>query len=326
MLGTRGIWYRGWHANTVHAPVPSNWGNFEKDIWELYCMDGDEELELTPDPTQSRNLADQYPDKLEMMKNIWFLQAGLYNGVPLDDRSTSEVLGTERPQLSDPPFSEEDEEDATFSYTYYPGGSEIPEAVAPNIRTRSYAIEATVDFSDGEDLYGVLMAHGGRFGGHSFYIYKDTPKVNKTLCYVYNWLGQQQQKISCPLPSLDGENVTLKVEFTKEKTLKSDSDFGGSTIGEVKLYINGSEQDATIEGDFSDHAGKFLTQPGKFALSGEGFNIGRDAGQPVSTDYENDIPYEFEPQEKLQQVIVIIKDDAGEIDYEKELRGMLMRD
>ncbi|MEA5534666.1 sulfatase-like hydrolase/transferase [Crocosphaera sp. XPORK-15E] len=44
MLGTRGVWYKGWHANTVHAPAPSDWSNFEKDIWELYCMDGDEEV------------------------------------------------------------------------------------------------------------------------------------------------------------------------------------------------------------------------------------------------------------------------------------------
>lgn len=325
MLGTRGIWYKGWHANTVHAPTPSDWSNFEKDIWELYCMDGDlltvdgelgsVEIKLDPDPTQSKDLATKYPDKLELMKNMWFVQAGLYKGVPLDDRSTSEVLGEARPQLSPTPF--EDGKN-TFSYTYYPGGSEIPEAVAPNIRTRSYEIEATVNFGD-EEPKGVLMAHGGRFGGHSFYI-----DENQQLCYVYNWLGQQQQKIFGSLGDLSGE-VTLKVEFTKEKSLDKDPDLGSSTVGTVKLSINGSEISSQIEGCFDGYDNKFVTQPGKFALSGEGFNIGRDGGQPVSSDYENDVPYEFEGA-TLETVVVTIYNDADAVNTDLEYAAMLSRD
>ncbi|MFH7028166.1 MAG: sulfatase-like hydrolase/transferase [Heteroscytonema crispum UTEX LB 1556] len=338
MLGTRGVWYKGWHACTVHAPTPSDWSNFEKDIWELYCMDGDEELGLPADPTQSTNLVDSTylegcsPEKrefleakLEQMKNRWFVQAGLYNGVPLDDRSTAEVLGGERPQLRPPAFSEGDPPEKTFSYTYYPGGSEIPEAVAPNIRGRSYTIEATVELpSDWSDfpvntLKGVLMAHGGRFGGHSFYIH------DRKLCYVYNWLGQQEQKISCSLLDEFTEEMKFKVTFAK-KPDQPDSKFGGSTIGEVKLYINDTEQtSATIEESFPEYPDKFLTQPGKFSLCGEGFNIGRDPGQPVSTDYEHE--YEFEGEgATLKKVIVTITNDAGPINYERELRGMLMRD
>lgn len=342
MLGTRGVWYKGWHANTVHAPAPSDWSNFEKDIWELYCMDGDSikidentTLEFSSDPTQSTNLVSKgylalHPNKrefleskLEQMKNRWFVQAGLYNGAPLDDRSAAQVLGGERPQLRPPAFSEGDGPDATFSYTYYPGGSEIPEAVAPNIRGRSYSIEATISISNAEtEVKGVLMAHGGRFGGHSFYIH------NGKLCYVYNWLGQQEQKISCTLPT-DKSDMTLKVEFAKEKTLTPsnpnfDPNLGSSTVGNLKLSIDGIEQTgADIEGTFSDYSGKLLTQPGKFSLCGEGFNIGRDPGQPVSTDYEHE--YEFEGA-KLKTVTVTIKNDAGAVDYEKELRGMLMRD
>jgi arylsulfatase len=338
MLGTRGIWHKGWHANTVHAPTPSDWSNFDKDIWELYCMDGDDhpklKIKLPPDPTQSNNLAEDpsFTQKLEQMKNMWFVQAGLYKGMPLDDRSSAEVLGGERPQLRPPAFSDKDDSNATFSYTYYPGGSEIPEAVAPNIRTRSYAIEAIVDFSKVEDAKGVLMAHGGRFGGHSFYIHKGI------LCYVYNWLGQRQQKISCSLrenlPRIF-KDVTLKVEFSKKQTLNPENPensgkkhLGSSTVGTVTLSIAGKPiPSSTIEGTFTedDYSHEFLTQPGKFALSGEGFNIGRDAGQPVSSDYEHEIPYEFEGAE-LKQVTVTIKNDAGPMDLEKELRGMLMRD
>ncbi|CCI19154.1 hypothetical protein MICAF_4720001 [Microcystis aeruginosa PCC 9807] len=73
------------------------------------------------------------------------------------------------------------------------------------------------------------MAQGGYFGGHSFYIYQGK------LCYVYNWLGQQQ-KITCDLPRLSSE-VTLKVEFAKPKIIApSDEKLGDSTIDNMKLY------------------------------------------------------------------------------------------
>ncbi|TRT89051.1 MAG: arylsulfatase [Microcystis aeruginosa Ma_AC_P_19900807_S299] len=334
MLGTRGVWYKGWHACTVHAPTPSDWSNFELDTWELYCMDGDEwkgklgrTHRVKADPTQSRNLATVYPRKLERLKNMWFVQAGIYNGVPLDDRSTTEILSTPRPQLADPPdFSGEgDWPEDEFGYIYYPGGSEIPEAVAPNIRTRSYSITATVDFSSGDTPEGVLLAHGGRFGGHSFYIHENR------LCYVYNWLGQREQKVSCSLPNnLSGEVVKLKVEFAKTGMLQNDPKFGSSTVGNVSLFISDMDTPVTpIEHNldsFEDtQKGKFLTQPSKFALSGEGFNIGRDAGQPVSHDYATHIPYEFEGA-ILKNVVVAIKNDAAAADHDKEFRGMLWRD
>jgi hypothetical protein len=145
---------------------------------------------------------------------------------------------------------------ATFAVppTNYPRRLEISEAVAPNISTRFYAIEATIDFSKAKgDLQGVLMAQGGYFGGHSFYIYQGK------LCYVYNWLGQQQ-KITCDLPRLSSE-VTLKVEFAKPKIIApSDEKLGDSTIDNMKLYINNIEQNVDIIRTLSNHTPNFLTK------------------------------------------------------------------
>ena len=70
----------------------------------------------------------------------------------------------------------------------------------------------------------------------------------------------------------------------------------------------------------------FITQPGKFALCGEGMNIAKDAGQPVSPDYATSIPFEFETPSELKQVTVTIKNDADEESAEKVLAGMLWRD
>ena len=173
--------------------------------------------------------------------------------MPLEDCSGSAVLGGEIPQLRPPAFSDAPKY-TTFSYTYYPGVSEIYEAVAPNISTRFYAIEAAIDFSKAKgDLQAVLMAHGGYFGEHGFYIYQGK------LCYVYNWLGQQQ-KITCYLPRLSGE-VKLKVEFAKPKIIApSDETLGDSAVDKMKLYINNIEQNVDIIITFSNYTPNFLTQ------------------------------------------------------------------
>ncbi|NED69487.1 sulfatase-like hydrolase/transferase, partial [Streptomyces sp. SID10244] len=77
MLGTRGIWRDGWQANTVHAPAPSGWGNFDEDKWVLYHLDHDR--------NQMHDLAGEKPELLAELKALWDEQAATYNGYPLDD-------------------------------------------------------------------------------------------------------------------------------------------------------------------------------------------------------------------------------------------------
>ncbi|MCZ6802485.1 MAG: sulfatase-like hydrolase/transferase [Proteobacteria bacterium] len=373
MLGTRGIWSKGWFACTLHPPTPSNWSDFESDTWELYCMDGaaatlagyDGSNHPDADPSQSLNLADSvYLDslcqsdeplrnalkqQLESMKNMWFLQAGVYKGLPLDDRTTGAVLGEVRPQLREPPFDDESEIEDTYSYTYYPGGTEVPEASAPNIRSRSYSITATIANvkDDGSSLTGVLFSQGGRFGGHSFYIHEGK------LCYVHNWLGQQEQKASCSLTGLltdvdEGTVLTLKVAFDIEERLDSDPEsvdsnpdlsfssdieHGSSAVGAISLYFEADfegvgeptlQEGVSYRGCFEDYKDdhQFLTQPGKFSLVGEGLNIGRDAGQPVASDYDPTVNAQGEFVEgqtfegapfvgaDIEKVVVTITNDA----------------
>ena len=88
MLGQRSIYHDGWLACTVHPPI-SGWGKFELDEWELY--------DLEHDRSQSKNVADAEPVRLETLKSLWFYYAGIYNGLPLDDRSALEQMLAERP-------------------------------------------------------------------------------------------------------------------------------------------------------------------------------------------------------------------------------------
>src|SRR5436305_2142960 len=156
MLGSRGVWHDGWKAVTNH-PTISGWGNFDKDTWELYHTDVDR--------SEVHNLAEQEPERLQALVNLWYAEAGANGVFPLDDRSALEILTTPRPVLTP----------ARDRYVYYPGLADVPESQAVNVRNRSYAIGALVDIPEhrtngSTGASGVLFAHGSRFGGHSLYV------------------------------------------------------------------------------------------------------------------------------------------------------------
>lgn len=280
MLGTRGIWHKGWFANTIH-PALSGWSHFDKDQWELYNLDQDR--------NQMHNLANQHPDKLEALKALWFAEAGKYKGLPLDDRTAVEFFDVSRPQPTMP----------RNRYVYYPNTSEIPESVVPNIRGRSYNFAAHVIIHNPESR-GVIFAQGGRFGGHALYIH------NQKLCYTYNWLGEKEQKL------ISSENIPQQGEYTLGIRFRAEGREGANTVGMAALYIN----------DRQVGENKIMTQPGYFALCGEGLAIGRDTGQPVSRDYQS--PYEF----KGGIIKNVVVDVSGEPyrNLERELRSMMARD
>ena len=39
--------------------------------------------------------------------------------------------------------------------------------------------------------------------------------------------------------------------------------------------------------------GRIKTQPGKFSIAGEGLNIGKDSGEPITDDYPGTSPWAF---------------------------------
>jgi hypothetical protein len=140
MLGQRSIYHYGWLASTVHPPL-SSWGNFDHDEWELYHLDTDR--------SQSANVAANEPDRLASLKDLWFYYAGIYNGLPLDDRSALEQVLAERPRGA----PDRDR------YVFYPNCADVPESAGPSITGRSYTIAAGVQV-DLADAQGVIWAAG----------------------------------------------------------------------------------------------------------------------------------------------------------------------
>jgi hypothetical protein len=101
-------------------------------------------------------VAAQRPDKLAELIGLWFYEAGANHAFPLDDRSPLEILLTPRPQLIP----------ARERYVYRPGGAEIPEHIAVNVRNRSFSIGALVDVP-APVRRACCSAHGSRFGGRA---------------------------------------------------------------------------------------------------------------------------------------------------------------
>ncbi|MGZ4690794.1 MAG: arylsulfatase, partial [Acidimicrobiia bacterium] len=170
MLGQRALYHDGWLATSVHPPL-SGWGNFPKDEWELF--------HLETDRSQSKNVAADQPERLAALKDLWFYYAGIYNGLPIDDRSALEEI------LADRPHGTPDRD----RYEYFPNCADVPEFAGVGINGRSYTISAGVSF-DSDAAEGVLYAHGGVGGGHSLYV-KD-----KKVHYAFNWIGTKVQTIS----------------------------------------------------------------------------------------------------------------------------------
>ena len=252
MLGQRSIYHDGWLASTVHPPL-SSWGHFDEDEWELY--------HLETDRSQTTNVAGDHPDVLARLKDLWFYEAGRYNGLPLDDRNALEQVLAERPHGA----PERDQ------YIYYPDCADVPESAGPAIPGRSYTIAAGVDVHRG-DAEGVIWAAGGVPGGHSLYV-KDG-----RLRYTFNWIGTVLQDVVADRELTPGAHV-LAADFAASGP-SSDAAMPG-TEGTLTLYVD----------DVEVGSGRIVTQPGYFCLTGDGICVGRDSASAVTPEYSSPFPF-----------------------------------
>ncbi|MGO8873719.1 MAG: sulfatase-like hydrolase/transferase [Acidimicrobiales bacterium] len=278
MLGQRSIYHEGWLASTVHPPL-SGWGNFEHDEWELF--------HLETDRSQSTNVAAEEPERLELMKGLWFYYAGRYNGLPVDDRSALEQVLAERPRAA--PLRDR--------YVFYPDCADVPESAGPQLPGRSYTIAAglTVDSSDVE---GVIWAAGGVPGGHSLYV------KGAVLHYTFNWIGTVLQDVVSDRPLKPGPHI-CSAEFVAVGPSQDPAMPG--TAGTLTLYVD----DAAVG------SAPIVTQPGYFCLTGDGICVGRDSASAVTPGYQAPFPFTGGTIDK------VVVDVSGEhyLDHEAQVRA-----
>jgi arylsulfatase len=258
--------------------------------WGNFDQDRWELYDTEADRTEMHDLAAEHPEKVQELINLWFHEAGKYHGLPLLDKTAVEVLADPtRPQVAPP----------RDKYVYYPGAAEVPETAAVSIRNRSYGIAVEVEI-ESADASGVLFSHGARFGGHSLYV------KERKLKYVYNFVGSNEQIIGSTKEIPTGK-VILGVAFARE---------GDSmpTTGTLSLFID----------DEKVGEGKIMTQPGNFSLVGEGLNVGKDPGEPVTSDYSGAHPFAFTGG-TIKEAIVDVSGDQY-LDLELEALAMMKRE
>jgi hypothetical protein len=260
MFGHRGLWHAGWKAVAYHPPGTP----YEKDQWELFHLD--------EDFSETNDLATAQPERLAALMKLWWEEAERHQVLPLDDRFRERFIATARRLL-----------DARKHYVFHAGMGHVPTDVAPDLRSRSYSIEAHVEIGPGSE--GVLIAHGDATSGYSLYLERGY------LVHDMN-IGGEHVIVRSDLPIPGGQHrLGLRVRRLAggpEPAAKA-----GAPLSEFTLLVD-------------DKAVGAVRSPLGFAnfISWTGLDIGRDRGSPVS-HYQ--APFAFTG--KLVKVRVTIDDD-----------------
>jgi arylsulfatase A-like enzyme len=251
MFGSRAIYHQGWKAVAFHPIGPlyddqDPNASFDDDVWELYRVEDD--------PTETRDLSNEFPEVLQELIDLWWVEAERNQVLPLDNR----VLWA----LTHP---KPDHRKPQAHVRYFPGGAQVPEAVAVNVRNRSHALVVDVELSEPGSSDGVLLAMGSALGGWSLHI------LDGKLRYVHNLYGKTRDVIEAPEVLPSGAH-RLEYEFMKDDGLG----------GEGLLRCDGVELvRGTIE--------RFT--PSGFNGVGVGLTCGYEWGPAVGLGYE--APFSF---------------------------------
>jgi arylsulfatase A-like enzyme len=263
MFGSRAIYHDGWVAVSPHIPaaVPLTEKVLQNLKWELYHTD--------EDFNQTEDLAAKHPEKVKELEQLWWAEAGKYNVLPLDSNRLERGAFDPRPELSGP----------RNSYEYLQGAAPVNNVVAAPTLNCSYRIAAEIVIPE-KGAEGVILAHGGSFGGWSLYV-----KESK-LHFTYNWQGREYTDISSPEKLPVGKAA---VAFNFQKTGKEK--FGAG--GQGQLFINGK---VVAESNIPK------TNPFVYWPHNEGLTCGYDHLTPVTRAYQT--PFRFTGM--IERVVVTV--------------------
>ena len=254
MFGNSAIYNDGWVAATTPPEAP--WVSVTKDSDPI--NDWPWELyHIEKDFSQANNVVDRYPGKLRELQLLFYGEARKYNVLPIDNKKVKRMDIRNRPSLTL----------GRDKFTYYDGMVRIPEGTAPDFKNKSHAITAEVEIGTG-DNDGMIVTQGGRFGGWGLYIHEGRPK------YVYNLANLERTFIVGD--TLPPGTHTIRYEFDYD----GGSGFGNGGTG--TLFVNGDQ----VAQERIDR-----TMGIRISLD-ETFDVGADAGEPVSEDYK--VPFDFQ--------------------------------
>ena len=248
MVGNRGIYKDGWWAGS-RLGVPWAGGlaaRGEPHPWELY--------NLTNDFSQAHNLADQFPDKLKELVDLYTAEAdrnhvypqgrGLFGGAGslagagadtntgafAGGRGYGRGLNTGNPNQT--------------SWTFRDGVVRVAAQFAPRIGANSHKITAEVEVGD-ETPNGVIFADGGRTGGVALFvkngrvIYEGTPRSTSPTTVKHTQIIANE-----PLPK--GKSV-IEIVATRVETPAGDQATTTAPAGQSAGRYNGGNDNQTFK-------------------------------------------------------------------------------
>ncbi len=246
MMQHLGIYADGWFAGTTPLGMPweasqrrgATAGDQRR--WELY--------DLRNDFSQSRNLAEQHPDKLEALQQLFWEEAERNRMLPIHSSYGSAQAG--RPSLAA----------NRKVFDYGAGTVRVSQDAAPPTVGRSFKISADIVIPQG-DANGVIVAQGGRFSGYSLYVH------DGSLRFHYNAVPPLRATVAATEKLAPGPR---SVEFV----FAADSAKPG-TGGVGRLVVDGR---TVAEGRIDATIGRWVSHT-------EGLDVGSDTITPVSDDY-----------------------------------------
>ena len=216
---------------------------------------------MAEDPTESRNVAAEHPDRLREMIALWWVEAEKYKVLPLDGRV--------QPRLADRAPADLQAADAL---RLLPGRRRSCRRSrrrrCSTARTRSRRTSR----SRAAAPRACCVAQGGDAGGYTFYV------NDGRLRYIYNYVGRDQFEsrrhgACCP-------RAGTRCATSSSRPARRTSPTARASRGRGQLYVDG---ELVANAEFPH------TTPFMFEL--EGLSCGYDFGAPASEVYE--APFAF---------------------------------
>lgn len=253
LLGSRAIYHDGWKATTDHV------GNqlsverehligshaFDDDRWSLY--------DLRTDFAEVCDLAEQHPDRLRQLVDLWWAEAGRNQVLPLDDTFTGRAVAMEPSPNG-----------LRLRAELRPGGGGVAEDLLPPLGP-GFRVVAEIEVPAGgeQPAEGVVVALGDWSNGFACYL------QGGRFAVAFNLFGHLYRAVAdAPVPP------------------------GPHDVGFVYRRVDGGGGPVTLVVD-GEPAGEVVLPrdvPFRWQIGGSGLLVGRDDGFPVCDDYRPPFP------------------------------------
>lgn len=206
--GSRALVCDGWKAVCKHEKD----ADYFTEPWELY--------HLAQDVSECKNLAEQMPEKLQELIDLWWAEAERHEVLPLDDRGI-ELFGVRHRAHSPHPENRR--------YVYRPPMSPMPGQASAVVGGRNFDLTARVTRVAGDE--GVLYATGTENSGFSLFVQQDR------LVFDYNAFDHHTViESSVPVPAGASE-LTVKVRRHAGRLGSASIEIDGVSVGEAELPL-----------------------------------------------------------------------------------------